>query len=387
MSEREDLAVPLVRNLAVVTQLHLPGTAGRLAQQIRDLEAAAPVFADAGLVRKLKRPVPLDVRAAGIATETPPAERIMGGFLYAAGAVHLDVIVEDNRVATGMSNSVCEVDDIDFEDQRDRLKLIGIRQAYELADAAMMDGERRDLVILDCPLLLSRALAASKHDAAHGGHREAYDAAFRAIEAFWARHRDRVFPWAADGVFVVGVGSGRYGAVLQLADQDLRTEGGRHFVAPGEEIDRAALARVERLQQSVLAIGERRFLQGLLGPFSRTAAYHLNIQSPRMEPAALTNEGVVGFHFKGVEGTSVRFAHMLGRPEAWTAKAADRLASLLTAMSAVGGREAEPLPVLLARRELAPLGSFLKHYALQVRGHLRARKNENAWLDGLDELD
>ena len=47
--QREAHTVPLVRNLAVVTQLHLPGTAGRLAQQIRDLEAAAPAFAPPAL--------------------------------------------------------------------------------------------------------------------------------------------------------------------------------------------------------------------------------------------------------------------------------------------------------------------------------------------------
>ena len=154
MADRSnDPSVPLVRNLAVVTQLHLPGTAGRLAQQIRDLETAAPAFSAAGLVRKVARPVPLNVRAAGIASATPPPARVMGGFLYAVGAVRLDVIVEDNRVATGLQDSVCEVDDIDFEDQRNRLRLIGIRQAYELADAAMRDGESRDLLLLDLSLI------------------------------------------------------------------------------------------------------------------------------------------------------------------------------------------------------------------------------------------
>ncbi len=115
--DKHDPAIPLVRNLAVITQLHLPGTAGRLAQQSRDLEAAAPVFTRAGLVRKVHRPSPLNVRAAGIATATPARQRVMGGFLYAAGAVRLDLIVEDNRVATGAQDSVCEVDDIDYEDQ------------------------------------------------------------------------------------------------------------------------------------------------------------------------------------------------------------------------------------------------------------------------------
>lgn len=390
MADRPDgdeLRVPLVRNLAVITQLHLPGTAGRLAQQVRDLEAAAPVYKEAGLVRKVDRPVPLTVHAAGIATETPPPRRIMGGFLYAAGAVRLDLKVEDNRVGTGTQNSVCEVDDIDFEDQRDRLRLIGIRQAYELADAAMRDGERRDLIVLDCPLLLSRSMAVPKEGAAHRGHKEAYRVALETVDAFWTTHQDRLYPWCSDGPIFVGVGTGRYGAVLQLAAQDLRTSDGRGFVLPGEPINQAALGHAEDLGRAVLSIGEQRFVQGILGPFTRTAAWRMNVQAPSMEPKRLAQEGVVGFHFKGAEGTSARLAHMLGSPQAWTTRDLDRLAGLLMAMSAVGGRQAEPLPILLARQELRPLPGFLEHYAHQVRTHLRSRKLEKGWLEGLDELD
>jgi len=384
---KNDTTLPLVRNLAVVTQLHLPGTAGRLAQQIRDLEAAAPAFADAGLVRKVARPVPLNVHAAGIASTTPPPERVMGGFLYAAGAVRLDVLVDDNRVSTGTQDSACEVDDIDFEDQRNRLRLIGIRQSYELADAAMRDGEHRDLLLLDCPLLLSRSMVAPREDAAHRAHREAYDTAVGAVEHFWGAHRPRLFPWNPDGPVVVGIGTGRYAAITQLATQDLRSTDGRGFILPGEAIDPRSLARVDELSAAIATIGQQRFLHGLLSPFTRTAAYRLNVQSPRMEPADLAKEGVVGFHFKGAEGTSARFAHMLGAPDQWTRESLDRVAGLLMALSAVGGREAVPLPLLLAHRELRPLDNFLRHYVLSVRGHLRSRKLEQGWLDDLDDLD
>lgn len=380
-------SVPLARNLAVVTQVHLPGTAGRLAQQIRDLEAAAPAFAAAGLVRKVPRPTPLNVHAAGITSATPPPRRVMGGFLFAAGAVRLDILVDDNRVSTGTQDSVCEVDDIDFEDQRNRLRLIGIRQAYQLADQAMQDGERRDLLLLDCSLLLSRSMVAPRDDAARRPHREAYDAAYAAIEAFWERHRSRLFPWDPDGPVLVGVGTGRYAAVSQLATQDLRSADGRGFVLPGEALDPAALGAVEELSRAIATIGQQRFLQGLLGPFTRTAAYRLNVQSPRMEPAALADAGVVGFHFKGAEGTATRFASMLGAPEQWTRAALDRLAGLVMALSAVGGRQATPLPLLLAERELRPLKPFLEKYARGVRAHLRSRKLEQGWLDDLDDLD
>lgn len=380
-------AVPLTRNLAVVTQLHLPGTAGRLAQQIRDLEAAAPVFTKAGLIRKIQRPKPLNVHAAGIATMVPAPQRVMGGFLYGAGGVRLDVIVRDNRVSTGTQDSVCEVDDIDYEDQRLRLALISLRQAYELADAAMTDGMRRDLIILDTPLLLSRSMVPPREDAAHHGHRAAYEAALERVERFWSDHKESIYPWRDDGPVIVSVGTGRFGAVLQLAQQDIRTQAGRRFILNGESLDSESLKDVEGMERAILSIGEQRFVQGLLGPFTRTAAYHLNIRSPRMEPANLAEQGVVGFHFKGTQGTSARFAHVLGLPERWSARKIDEVASLLMAMSAIGGRQAEPLPLLLAERELAPLGAFLEDYARKVRQHLRSRKLEEGWLEGLDELD
>lgn len=387
MVDPKEDTVPLVRNLAVVTQLHLPGTTGRLAQQIRDLEAAAPAFTRAGLVRKVHRPSPLNVRAAGIATATPTPQRVMGGFLYAAGAVRLDIIVNDNRIATGTEDSACEVDDIDYEDQRLRLALISMRQAYELADAALRDGSQRNLIVLDTPLLLSRAMVAPREEAVHRGHREAYEATLDRIERFWANHRDRLYPWAQDGPVVVGVGTGRYGIVLQLAQQDLRTSEGRRFVLECEEIDDGVMQDIEGLERAILSIGERRFVQGLLGPFTRTAAYRLNVRSPRMEPAHLAEDGVIGFHFKGAQGTMARFAHALGPAQAWSRHKIDEITGLLMALSAIGGEKAAPLPILLARRELSPLAAFLQDYVRKVRDHLRSRKIEEGWLEGLEDLD
>lgn len=385
--ELTDRNVPLTSNLAVVTQLHLPGTAGRLGQQIRDLEAAAPAFTRAGLVRKIQRPRPLNVHAAGIATKVPGRQRVMGGFLYAAGGVRLDVIVQDNRVATGTQGSVCEVDDIDYEDQRLRLSLISLRQAYELAHAALSDVTRRNLIILDTPLLLSRSMVAPKQDSAHRGHREAYEAALQRVESFWGEHKSQLFPWNENGPMLVSVGGGRFGAVLQLAQQDIRTKAGRQFILDGEIVETHALKEVDSMERAISSIGAQRFVQGILGPFTRTAAYRLNVRSPRMEPADLAEAGVVGFHFKGAQGTSARFAHMLGPAAGWPAKKIDELAGLLMAMSAIGGLQAQPLPLLLAERELAPLGGFLEHYVREVRHHLHSRTLEQGWLDGLDDLD
>jgi hypothetical protein len=379
--------VPLLRSLSVITQLNVPGTAGRLAQQIRDIEAVAPVFGRAGLVRKVQRPSPLNIRAAGVATATPTPARVLGGFLYAAVAVRLDLIVQDNRISTGTQDSTCEVDDIDYEDQKLRLELISLRQTYELLESALRDGVHRELIIVDSPLLASRAMVAPRDDAVHRGHREAYEAAILGIERFWRENRDTLYPWAEDGPVVVSLGSGRYGAMLQLAQQDLRTDSGRRAVLETETIDATVLEGIAGMEHAILSIGQQRFLNGLLGPFTRTVGYRVNVQSPRMEPAELAGEGVVGFHFRGAQGTAVRFAQLLGPESGWTTRKLDDIAGLLMGLSAIVGPKAKPLPIMLAQRELNPAKGFLESYVRQVREHLRSRKLEEGWLDGLDELD
>lgn len=41
----------LAQALAIDSQLRLPGSAGRLLKQIRDIEHVAPLFRDAGLIK------------------------------------------------------------------------------------------------------------------------------------------------------------------------------------------------------------------------------------------------------------------------------------------------------------------------------------------------
>jgi hypothetical protein len=118
----------LAQTLAVQSQIHLPGTVGRLLKQIRDLERVAPLFVRAGLVRAVNRPNPVNTRASGIATQASTTKAI-GGFLYAAAACRCDVLVEQNAISTAGQDSACEIDDINFENQSKRLALAAMRQA------------------------------------------------------------------------------------------------------------------------------------------------------------------------------------------------------------------------------------------------------------------
>ena len=78
--------------------------------------------------------------------------------MYAAAASCMDIVVQDNVVSTRGQDSTCEIDDIDYDDQTKRFQLIGMRQAYELADRALRSSEPVDVIVVDCPLLLNRSM-------------------------------------------------------------------------------------------------------------------------------------------------------------------------------------------------------------------------------------
>lgn len=384
--ETENLS--LVRRLALTTQLYLPGTAGRIAHQVRLLEQVSQVFSQAGFVRKIHLPSPLSVHAGGIATEDKGPISIMGGFLYAVGALRLDLIVKDNQLKLGSQNSCCEVDDIDYEDQRLRLKLISIRQSYELASAALNDGEDRDLLIMDCPLLLSRSFAGLKSMKNLDVQDNTYDNTLNAIEEFWKNHQHQLFPWNPTGTRLVSVGSGRFHDLLGLVQRDLRDISTRDLIPASEGLRPENFQPIDHLNQAILSIGQKRFLQGLLDAYTRTVAYRVDLQSPQHEPSWLSKLGLYGFHFKSAQGTSVQFAQVVGSTEDWTSSGFDRLAALLMSLSTLGGLRAAPLPILLANRDLdKPLQYFLKNYSREVLRYLSERRLEEQWLADFDTLE
>ncbi len=69
----------LAQSLAIESQIRLPGSAGRLMKQIRDIESIAPLFRDAGLVKTVQRPAMMDLTVSGIATHST-VKKALGGF-------------------------------------------------------------------------------------------------------------------------------------------------------------------------------------------------------------------------------------------------------------------------------------------------------------------
>ena len=99
----------------------------------------------------VERPNPINTKASGIATRASTTKTI-GGFLYGAAAARCDLLVEHNAISTAGQDSACEIDDINYENQSMRLSLCAMRQAYELADRAVLQ-ERARLIFLDTPLI------------------------------------------------------------------------------------------------------------------------------------------------------------------------------------------------------------------------------------------
>lgn len=372
----------LAQTLAVQSQVHLPGTVGRLLKQIRDLERVAPLFVKAGLVRAVDRPNPIDTRASGIATRSSTAKTI-GGFLYAAAAARCDLLVEHNAVSTAGQDSVCEIDDINYENQSMRLALAAMKQAYELADRAVLE-ERARLIFLDTALVMDRSMVPTASRDGELGYPAAYASTREVIESFWTRHRERLFPWNPSGAVIVGLASQRFGAIIQSAQQDLRRQDGRSQILPTEKVNHEALAALDGVREALLGVGERRFVHGLLGSFTRTAAFRMNVQAPRMEPGAVVDLGVVGLHFRAGQTTEPRLMQLVGDSPAWTTEAIDEIVGLTMALTAVGGAAATPLPVQLAERELTALGPFLEHYSRSVAGEMKRRDIESVWLSDFD---
>jgi len=371
----------LVQTLAVQSQLNLPGTAGRLLKQIRDLESIAPRFIEAGLVQTVARPASLDTRLAGISTRSTTA-KLAGGFLFVSAAVRMDLRFERNALATEGTDSTSLIDDIDFLDQSKRLQLIEVRQAYELADHAMKSETPPAILLLEGPLVLNRSMVplgkASQHT-------KEYDRARDLILAFWQDHQSKLFPWSPTGTVVAGIATERLGAIAAITQQDLRTPEGQAQLLKCDLPDTETVGDLNRQLASISGIGEKRFVRGILGTNSRTAAFHMNVQTPHMKPASLMDSlGVVGFHYRSSVRADPLLVQLLGTDAHWTKQHLNELAGILIAATVQRDRYAVPVPFQLAEQQLHGLSHFLKQYCLTMRQELKNREIEDSWLSDLE---
>lgn len=361
--------------------VELPGSAGRLLKQVRDIEQVAPLFRDAGLVKAVPKPTIVNLRVAGIATKSC-LDKVLGGFIYASAAVRTDLLIDDNKVSTVGSDSVSELDDIDFEAQRKRLDLIEIRQAYQLVEKKLLGYEPGDLILLDTPLFLARDMAPLERNVRH---KQEYEKTRQVIETFWQNHRSRIFPWNQNGVVLASILAERFSAIVSIAKQDLRTEQGRKQILASDGFSKELMQNLEGLDESLVGVGDLRFINGILGNYSRTIAFRLSEQEKRIEPNIEAKQGLIGFHFRSARGGQIKMVQLAGDEPEWKSADLDLVASRLMVLDMQNKGNAMPLPQLLGYQQLGILPKFATFYRQGLHQALKNNDIETGWLAGLDE--
>ena len=163
--------INLAQSLAIDSQLRLPGSAGRILKNIRDIEKIAPMFRDVGLVKPVPKLSIVDMNVAGISTRSC-VTKALGGFIYVSAALRVDLLIEQNKLSSGATDSISELDDIDFEAQAKRLELIQIRQTYSLLEKIFNSAHSYNLILIDTPFFLARDMAPLDR---HKKHKQEYE--------------------------------------------------------------------------------------------------------------------------------------------------------------------------------------------------------------------
>ena len=371
----------LSQSLAIDSQLHLPGSAGRLLKQIRDIEQVAPLFRDAGLVKAVKKPTVIDLVVSGVASHSC-IKKALGGFIYASAAVRTDLLIQENKVSTTGNDSVSELDDIDFEAQRKRLDLIEMRHCYTLVERLLEQGTSAELILIDTPLFMELEMMPLKRNARHCWE---YEKTKNAIAQFWGKHRQALFPWNPHGPVFASILAERFSAIVNIARQDLRTQEGRKHLLQSDGFSETASANLVNLEEKLLGIGDTRFISGILGNFTRTIAFRMTENRSRMEPAEEVQHGVIGFHFRSARAGQIQMAQLAGEETDWNTDLLDTVAWRLMILDMQSQRKDMPLPQFLSRQQLNVLEKFSAYYRQGLNEALRNNQVETTWLSGLDE--
>ncbi len=371
----------LAQSLAIESQIRLPGSAGRLMKQIRDIESVAPLFRDAGLVKSVQSPAVMDLSVSGIATHST-VKKALGGFLFASAAVCTHIAIEKNQVSTRGSDSASELDDIDFEAQRKRLDLIEMRLAYQLAERQLQSGNPSRLILLDTPLFINRDMIPLKQNIKHS---KEYDKTRELIKNFWEKYREQLFPWNQDGPVLASIVAERFSAIVSIAKQDLRNEGGRKHLLMADGFSPEKAQKLTALDSKLAGVGDTRFINGILSAFTRTIAFRMTENRSRMEPAEAVLPGVTGFHYKGGRGSQIQMVQLAGEEPDWNSKTLDEVAWKLMVLDMQNQKKALPLPQLLGQQQLKLLEKFVVYYRQGVSEALKKNDIEETWLVGLDE--
>lgn len=387
----EEHGTPLYQEIASQIQLGLLGTVGKLSRQLRSIDRIAPRLKDGGIVRKVKVNREVRRRSIGISVAH---RRIgaFGGLLYGAAGVSHEMTTAGADIIHGGQDSRLDVGDMTMLEADRRLSWKTYSLVYDLLDEVFSADSLPDLILLDVPLVMGRAVYAQALDD------EETDAELRReigilrdrLHAFWEKHIDRCFPFAATGPKVVTLARGRFGSLLRLIE------------AKGPQISPDPIdGEVERLIREewtqVLSVGIDRVLAGILNPDHRTAAFNReqDLRDRRAFPQSIIERGTLAFHYlTGMRGQPVQ-VETLGAAAHWHdrggAEALDELTSDLMSLTYFDVRQSVPLPLWYAQQAVQIIKKtqggqgLLEFYKREALRAMQEELRDRAWLAGWEE--
>ena len=382
---------PLAQEMTARIQLGLPGTVGKLARQLRAIDRIAPQLKDGGLVRRLVIDRDRPRRAVGVAV----AQRkiaAFGGLLYGIGALAHELTAAGGDISHTRQVSRMDVGDMSLLEADRRLKWKAYGLVYDLLDELFDADTLPEMVILDVPLVMGKAVYAQvlDDDATNKVLKHEILALKVRLDAFWDRWADRCYPFAPDGPKVVSLHRGHFGGLLKLLEK-------RGAEVSPDPIDAGVEELIRTRWVDVLSVGIDRVLRGILVPEHRTAAFEQDQDKLDKDafPRAIVDRGRMGFHtLTGLRGQPV-YVETLGAAAAWAARggaaALDGLAADLLALTYFDSRHAVPLPlwyaqsgVEIVKKKVQGRG-ILEFYKAETLRAMREEQVDQAWLAGWEE--
>ncbi len=378
---------PLAQEITAQIQLGMFGTVGTLSRQLRSIDRIAPKLKDGGIIRKVHIDRDRQRRAVGLSVAHRKISAF-GGLLFCVGSMARELITKGGDITHSDQQSMIDVGDMTLLEADRRLKWKTYRLVYDILDEVFAKGNLPDLILLDIPLIMGRAVYAQALDDAETDQelRSEVSELRDRLENFWNRHVDRCFPFNQDGPKIVTLARGRFGSLLRL------------IKAKGQEISPDPIdGEVEQLIRTewvrTLSVGIDRVLRGILQPEHRTAAFDIDLSEfdRRAFPQALIRKGNMGFHYlTGMRGQPVQ-VETLGDASVWQeqggAEALDNLASDLMALTYFDHRKALPLPLWYAQQgvEVVKKQGLLEFYKRETLHAMREEQVDQAWLAGWEE--
>jgi hypothetical protein len=374
----------LTQEIAAQIQMGIFGTVSKLARQLRAISKIAPRLKDGGLVRRLTIDRERRRRAVGLAAAHRKISAF-GGLLYAVGALAHETLTAGADIIHSRQQSRLDVGDMTYLEADRRLDWRRYGLMYDLLDEVFAAQELPELILLDLPLVMGRAVYAQvlEDDDTNRELRSEITVLRDRVEAFWGKHLGRCFPFAENGPRVVSLVRRPFGSLLRLLEAN-----GRKATPDPIDDDIERMIKTEWVQ--VLSVGIERVLAGILLPEHRTAAFDREEDRRDREafPQALIQGGSIGFHYlTGLRGRPIQ-VEALGKADSWFARggseAVDALAADLIGITYFDHQKALPLPLWYARQavEVVKKPGMLEFYKAETQRAMGEELHDRTWLAG-----